>query len=229
MPKKIQMEGTEWGRLTCISCERVAEGGRRYRCMFKCVCGGEIITDPMTVRRGACQSCGCLLKEQAPKNWGKWGKNGTLESKGLKPPKKKPRELIKMDGDRYGRLTCISRIGLDKCKVRCDCGQEIIANVNSVRRGDLKSCGCLRRQTAKTNIGKHNETRKCNRSRQNILATRPLGGIGGKGEPPSRAACAKAVAGISKEEQAAQEIARAMIYRSKQLMAIRRKLLPKNR
>lgn len=90
MPKKIDMEGTQWGRLTCLTCERVAQGGRRYRCLFKCECGGEIITDPMTVRRGDCQSCGCIRREKSPKNWGKFANAGEAHPN-YKPKQRKPR------------------------------------------------------------------------------------------------------------------------------------------
>jgi len=59
--------------------------------------------------------------------------------------------LIDLTGERFGRLTVISRIGTDKhhkvtwfCK--CDCGRTITTEGQSLRNGDTKSCGCFARQ-----------------------------------------------------------------------------------
>lgn len=51
-------------------------------------------------------------------------------------------------GERFGKLTVIEKIGLSnhmellwKCK--CDCGNEVIVNSYSLRKGTTRSCGCL--------------------------------------------------------------------------------------
>ena len=55
-------------------------------------------------------------------------------------------------GKRFGRLTVIAfdRIQNHKAywKCVCDCGLTVVAHGNNLRRGNTKSCGCLRRETA---------------------------------------------------------------------------------
>lgn len=58
------------------------------------------------------------------------------------------RKLIDLTGQRFGRLTVISRIenvGHNTswlCK--CDCGNEKIVSGNNLRNGSTKSCGCIK-------------------------------------------------------------------------------------
>ena len=59
-------------------------------------------------------------------------------------------------GVKFGMLTCIERIGSDKHGKAvwwfwCDCGNTINARITDVKRGKVKSCGCIRAQTAKQN------------------------------------------------------------------------------
>lgn len=55
-------------------------------------------------------------------------------------------------GNRYGRLTVIERAPVTDKKGRaywrcvCDCGNERIVVGESLRHGNTKSCGCLRRE-----------------------------------------------------------------------------------
>lgn len=57
-------------------------------------------------------------------------------------------------GNRYGRLTVIERAPVTDKKGRaywrcvCDCGNERIVVGESLRHGNTKSCGCLRRELA---------------------------------------------------------------------------------
>jgi hypothetical protein len=49
----------------------------------------------------------------------------------------------------YGKLTVIERAGTDKegralWRCSCECGGEKITNSHSLKRGDCKSCGCIR-------------------------------------------------------------------------------------
>jgi hypothetical protein len=60
-------------------------------------------------------------------------------------------------GNRYGKLVIISQVGSD-CNGRifeclCDCGNKHIAGINNLRRHNVKSCGCIRRQNMQR-IGK---------------------------------------------------------------------------
>lgn len=53
-------------------------------------------------------------------------------------------------GERFGALVASAPTGLSNRRsnrlwaFRCDCGAEVVSTVASVRRGDRRSCGCLR-------------------------------------------------------------------------------------
>lgn len=51
--------------------------------------------------------------------------------------------LIDITGNKYGMLTVIEYLGKCKWRCKCDCGNEIIADGNNLRRLHTKSCGCL--------------------------------------------------------------------------------------
>ena len=59
-----------------------------------------------------------------------------------------------LTGERFGRLVVLSYEGRDRFrgeplyKVRCDCGEVVLANGPSLVRGATRSCGCLRRERA---------------------------------------------------------------------------------
>lgn len=65
-------------------------------------------------------------------------------------------KLNDLTGHRYGRLKVLERESNDD-KGRtcwlclCDCGNEIIVPANYLRSGHTKSCGCLRKETARNN------------------------------------------------------------------------------
>ena len=65
--------------------------------------------------------------------------------------------MVKIDmiGKRFGNLTVISQAeSIESCRPRwlchCDCGNNRIVRGVSLRRGDTKSCGCLKIEHAKT-------------------------------------------------------------------------------
>ncbi|MCH5462455.1 alcohol dehydrogenase [Lactobacillus sp. LC28-10] len=58
---------------------------------------------------------------------------------------------IDLTNQRFGRLTVTGFAGKGKngnalWNCRCDCGEEIVADGYLLRKGNTKSCGCLRRQ-----------------------------------------------------------------------------------
>lgn len=64
-------------------------------------------------------------------------------------------KLIDLTGERFGRLTVIKQTENDKpygtkwlCK--CDCGNEVIVFSNNLRRGNTRSCGCLKLENQTT-------------------------------------------------------------------------------
>lgn len=68
---------------------------------------------------------------------------------------RKPRSVYRLDllGVRFHRLVVIERVGADHrghvlWRVRCDCGNETIAQASSLRTGGTRSCGCMNRERA---------------------------------------------------------------------------------
>lgn len=58
-----------------------------------------------------------------------------------------------LSGLRFGRLTAIRYAGKNENRMarwvfRCDCGTEFETDGSSVTRGQTRSCGCLRKETA---------------------------------------------------------------------------------
>jgi hypothetical protein len=65
--------------------------------------------------------------------------------------------IKKYEGKRFGRLTVIKRTDQKQgssylwlCK--CDCGNELLVRTERLTTGNVKSCGCLRRETRKNDI-----------------------------------------------------------------------------
>lgn len=69
-----------------------------------------------------------------------------------------------LTGHIYGRLTVLSYEGKKDLHsvwgCRCSCGKIVSVRLNSLRRGDVKSCGCLRDQQNTERLTKHNESNK---------------------------------------------------------------------
>lgn len=69
--------------------------------------------------------------------------------------------MINLVGEKYGRLTVVEFVKLENHKTFwkcvCDCGLTVIAKGNSLRTGNTKSCGCLRRENT-AELGKSHVT-----------------------------------------------------------------------
>ena len=70
-------------------------------------------------------------------------------------------KFVDITGQRFGRLTAVERVGLDKSKhalwkCLCDCGNYTIVGSNSLKAGNTKSCGCLNIETATERIVRYN-------------------------------------------------------------------------
>ena len=68
--------------------------------------------------------------------------------------------LIDLTGNIYGRLTVICQVentkeGRARWKCRCDCGNEKDIPGKDLRRGNIKSCGCLRREASSSRKKTH--------------------------------------------------------------------------
>lgn len=128
MPKRIDLTGQRFGRLTVV-----CEAGRddRQQVVWKCVCdcGAETYSTTGTLRRGNKKSCGC-------------------EQGGFRDH----------TGERFGMLTAIRCIGRgdDRNPIwlcRCDCGNLHQASARNLVHGRVKSCGCLKHTGTRTTHG----------------------------------------------------------------------------
>lgn len=121
MPNVIDLKGQKFSRLTAI--EYIGSG--TWRC--KCDCGNYTNATTGNLRSGHTKSCGCLNKEV--------------------------QHRVDLTGQRFGRLTVVSRAETyvppsKKCRISqwnciCDCGNKCTVNINALRKGRTKSCGCL--------------------------------------------------------------------------------------
>ena len=70
-------------------------------------------------------------------------------------------KFIDLTGQKFERLTVIKRYGRRHSHVLwlcvCDCGNEIVVDSNSLRTGNTRSCGCIRKEHSKV-IGSANKT-----------------------------------------------------------------------
>jgi hypothetical protein len=99
--------------------------------------------------RPRCSLCGTVLRWDS-----KWGFCDTRsECRAAKEAARRrsdgipSRLLMIRAGDTFGRLTVLKDYANDGAAIpcRCECGAERLVPVQSLRRGDSRSCGCLRR------------------------------------------------------------------------------------
>lgn len=72
--------------------------------------------------------------------------------------------MIDLTGERFGRLTVIrsegkNRNGSYMWLCECDCGNTKVLNSGELRRGNVRSCGCLSRELARERFTKHGYSR----------------------------------------------------------------------
>ena len=70
------------------------------------------------------------------------------------------RNMIDLTGRRFGRLTVIRSEGKNKHGIymwlcECDCGNTKVLSGSELRRGNVRSCGCLNRELARERLIKH--------------------------------------------------------------------------
>lgn len=78
-----------------------------------------------------------------------------------------------LTGNKYNRLTAVKYMGNHKWTFKCDCGREIVAYSDNVKRGLTKSCGCLKHLTREDKYYEYEDIRgqKFNK----LTATRYIG------------------------------------------------------
>lgn len=117
MPKKINMIGQKFGKLTVLEelPERNKFGKIVYKC--KCDCGSTCNVIGLHLRNGNTKSCGCL------------------QSLNIKT------------GTKFGRLTVLDKINDKKLgkayECLCDCGNITYVRGTMLQNGNTRSCGCL--------------------------------------------------------------------------------------
>lgn len=115
--------GRAFGRWTVKSYAGVR--GVHHYWLCSCACGTERPVNAGSLRKGVSKSCGCLAKEQMSE-----------------------RLLRDRTGERFGRLTVVSRT-LSKARqtvwlCSCDCGNTAEVSGSALQSGNTRSCGCLR-------------------------------------------------------------------------------------
>lgn len=123
------LTGQRFARLIIIKrVENGKHGNVRWLC--KCDCGNTKIVNSSHLIRGEVRSCGCLKNKE------------------------------KLIGKRFGRLLVISRTNrrnnkrsvIWKCK--CNCGNITYVATHELKKGVIRSCGCLRDETKIENLKK---------------------------------------------------------------------------
>ena len=124
----IDLTGQRFGRLVVLykaQSQTAPSGTVRTMWHCRCDCGNEVDRSSANLRKVPVPSCGCYKRER------------TTETR-----------LEDLTGQRFGRLVVLERAdnisGLTAWKCKCDCGNEIIAIANNLKRGHTKSCGCFR-------------------------------------------------------------------------------------
>lgn len=125
----VDITGQKFGYLTAMKRLESKNKFGKYLWECSCDCGGTKTATANQLKSGHVKSCGCLLKELYEK---------------LK---------LNIKGQKFGRLTAIEPIekfnhaGL-RWLFQCSCGNKTTAVVSDVTSGNIKSCGCLRREMA---------------------------------------------------------------------------------
>lgn len=125
---KINEIGNVYGRLTVISQAEYEQKGFYWNC--ECTCGNNCVVLGSNLRRGCTKSCGCLSRETA-------------------------RDIHRVDetGNKYNKLYVINFSHINRGEAywncSCDCGNLCIIQGSNLRRGSVKSCGCLQRRQGK--------------------------------------------------------------------------------
>ena len=157
MRKGIDCKGKEWEEV-CLRGKRVDATNVRFgklvakfpvvcdkkgQWMCRCDCGNEIVVSYYCLNSNKVKSCGCQRVES---------RNKYLENK---------RNEEKIIGQKYGRLTAISYVGIINGMAtytfKCDCGNIIDEPISRVKNGNTKSCGCLQREKAISRWNKYRE------------------------------------------------------------------------
>lgn len=130
--KRTDIAGQRFGRL--IAQEYLFDDHRNQACwLFRCDCGNEKVLPITAVKNNRVRSCGCLRVE-------------------------KTRMIHQSDisGQTFGRLTAIrptderDATGSVVWECQCECGSTKLVPGSNLRKGKVRSCGCLYKETRST-------------------------------------------------------------------------------
>lgn len=120
------LTGQKFNRLTVLYEDHKVGKIHYWKC--KCDCGNETVVVGSALTSGHTKSCGCAHKLAG---------------------------MIDLTGEKFGRLTVIEYSHKDgryhywKCKCDCD-GKELLVKGDYLRKGQIKSCGCLKVERCKS-------------------------------------------------------------------------------
>lgn len=124
--RKQDLTGRVFSRLTVLD----QHDNRRWRC--QCVCGNTTNAYHHDLLNGTTVSCGCYGIE--------------VRRKAL------AQTTTDLTGQRFGYLTVIQltkqKPGRTHWLCRCDCGNATTVESDGLKRGSIRSCGCLQKATA---------------------------------------------------------------------------------
>lgn len=152
MRRKKDITGQRFGKLVAISFSHLDKFSAAYwKC--KCDCGGEAIIRGSCLRTGKAKSCGCISKN------------------------KKKYSKVKLINKKFTRLLVIDFSHLDKrgnhyWLCRCDCGVEKNVRESCLISGEIKSCGCYKKDLKRLEMIALNKKRFKNYSYLTPINTR---------------------------------------------------------
>lgn len=117
------LSGQKFSYFTVLELDEIKNGVAKWKC--KCECGEIKSIYGTNLTRGLSKSCGCKKSE--------FLKRGNIDD---------------LSGKRYGRLLVLSlfptKRGDAYFECICDCGNKKVVKGVNLKRGSVKSCGCLR-------------------------------------------------------------------------------------
>ena len=143
MGKLKDLTGKRFGSLT-VRARAGSNNHKKAMWLCDCDCGNKVVIVGSSLTSGNTTSCGCSRKNKVDY------------------------EAEKLMGQKFGRLTVISRAEnrinqqgrtqiMLHCK--CDCGNDVVVYKNSLINGHTKSCGCFKREVNSNTATKHGMSR----------------------------------------------------------------------
>lgn len=135
MSKREDLTGSKFGELTVVAFAGI-DKRRCSKWLCKCSCNKELVVLGDSLKRGATKSCGSCVYYS---------------------------KTVDLTGRKFGKLTVVKFSHIDKkqrlsmWEVLCDCGKTTTVRGNALTFGHVRSCGCLKAETAsKVHKGENN-------------------------------------------------------------------------